>query len=708
MPDKSAPFEFDALRPFVSVTLHEIAQQATRGQKKGGTQQANERIASELEGSFDSLFDAFDIAVKNPYKISGRPDDRGIIKTRNENDLSLVGVWFKQIKAPPWLDAKEGPAKIRDTTNHILLLAIRCPYLAVLGTHERTRMLLSDGLERGDCGRKQLSFRAPVINQETLERAFVRGQTRAFWLSGLHTSVETKPDSKMLIGRDLRKALDPFSDQTFTYTSAISILPPQTLKRRPRNRYGESATSEQYTHDAFRVGARPEQRRVWTVPTKDFNHLLEELRVLFDTLSISYTSEIGEWGPHQEGFSILRKPIPITTLVGVENAFDVGLDLPLPVEPGNDVGVSSEPQRCRELWRAYGQLEVISTDNGPNRANFTARASFDGQPIMEFSVEPRNQADGSIAIHRSRVKYLVPETEHGITCFETIVEGHSGEVFTIHYDSGHVIRGCRLFDLGWQEVLFESWKWCFRSQHAAHIYCASKEKPIITGVSKRTKVPKRDTVLGWELTLGTDIGNPASLFEYVVVNAKELFRPNPDHEWHLCCDDGAGEVADFVYFEPRAGRLFLIHIKGAGNDNPTRGISVKAYEEVVSQAVKNLRYLDVHNLASLLDAGKQRPIGQTCFYRTTSGAPTGRSEILNDLQNFKGRLSDKRVVVFQPHVLKSAWKSAHESWLRDEKATPQNQINRFLQLRTLLADAEITCKKIGARFEVWSEDDTAA
>jgi len=70
------------------------------------------------------------------------------------------------------------------------------------------------------------------------------------------------------------------------------------------------------------------------------------------------------------------------------------------------------------------------------------------------------------------------------------------------------------------------------------------------------------------------------------------------------------------------------------------------------------------------------------------------------------RLLDKRVIVFPPHVRRSFWDDAHNSWLAGTKPTSKNQTNRFLQLRALLADAEITCRKIGAQFETWGEDDT--
>ena len=41
------------------------------------------------------------------------------------------------------------------------------------------------------------------VSFSRLERALVSGTTRTLWLSGIHRSVATKPDSKVLIGRDV-------------------------------------------------------------------------------------------------------------------------------------------------------------------------------------------------------------------------------------------------------------------------------------------------------------------------------------------------------------------------------------------------------------------------------------------------------------------------------------------------------------------------
>jgi hypothetical protein len=710
-----APFTVDALRPFVSVALHKIDPQES-GQRTGGD------LAEGLAAQFDNLFSDFDIRGENRFKISTANTDRGVIAPSNQEGISLTGVWFKRISAPAWLDARLGNPVVQDISNHIILVAIKLPYLAVLGTHSATADRLSKCLQQGYfCGTQWLGFITKRVSESELEQAFIRGRTRYFALSGLHASVETKPDSKNLSGRDLRKAIDPFADQTFTFTSVVSILPPLDAKRMPRHIFRDNR-QEEHAHYAFRVGVNPEERRVWTVQTENSGHLVEELCVLFDTLAIRTKGGItGEWGYNQEGFRYLGKAKMIGELSRARNPFDIGLDLPPPVEPGQGIVVSSELQRCQELWRAYGQLEVVHPVGEPEEedgqvldgapVSFLARLRYAGEPIAEYEVSPQSLPGEKIAIHIGNMRPLGKHDEFhpGVTCFETLCRD-DGAAITIRYDSGHVVRESRIFRLGWEDVVYEAWKWPFRSNRDGCEYRADREKPQKetnpANTDEPTNPPERGKEQGWEASLGENIQSPASLFEYVVAYAEELFKPGAGNDWHLCCDDGAGEVADFVYFEPDADRLYFIHVKAAKSREMSRKISVKAYEEVSSQAVKNLRYLEVPNLLKFLEDGKHLPIANACFYNTTAKPYGSRDKLLAALRGYKRRLLDRKVIVFQPHVRRLDWKAARKSWEDGVEATPRNQINRFLQLRTLLTDAEITCRKLGAHFESWGEDDT--
>ena len=74
-------------------------------------------------------------------------------------------------------------------------------------------------------------------------------------------------------------------------------------------------------------------------------------------------------------------------------------------------------------------------------------------------------------------------------------------------------------------------------------------------------------------------------------NRTRRFDWDPNKDQWLACDDGAMEIADFILFEAGPpGLIEVIHVKGAHSSSPNRGISVSAYEVVVGQAVKNLRF----------------------------------------------------------------------------------------------------------------------
>jgi hypothetical protein len=743
-----APFPFDAVRPFVSVTLHRIEVE----RRHEPPEKLTELLAEDLADKLDGLVESFDIDAENPLNLSTDEDDLGKIATWHGGDrlrVSLTGLWFKRQAAPAWLDAKLGPATVRNVANHILIVAVRVPYLAVLGTLDRARTLISDDLESGYLGAQELAFHAPVIDEETLARTYIRGKARVSWLAGLHKSIATKPDAKTLMGQDLREVFEPFADQTFTFTSVVSVLPPleEGRPREPLYAFAESQVSRDHARYAYRVGVAPEQRRVWTLSTKDFDHFVEELNLLFDTLDLASGKGFGDdYGRHQKGFKFLGHPLPASELSAAKHAFDVGLDLPPAVDPGNDIAIGSQIEQCRELWRAYGEIQLLEANE--DGADFRAAVLYAGERVIELSVQPRPHADGVEPVLAERRDL---DLHHdGTECFDTVYDDDRGATLTIRYDSGHVIRGSRLFHLGWQDVLFDSWRWAFRPVSGSQLYTATKEKPDTVkdddeGTAKRlVDLPDRKKGLGWEETLGLDVKSPASLFEYLVVHAESLFAPASGAEWHLCCDDGPGEVADFIYFEPTAGRLYLIHIKAAESrqdgDEPAkdgksrsgrpakdaksssgrpgkdghkkqRGLSVKAYEEVVSQATKNLRYLEVGNLAELLAKGAAAnyPIAKTSF-RNGKGPLGNRKAILQALRGYGRRPWEKKVIVFQPHVRKSVWDKALDKLLATPTPAagggfgPQSQINRLLQLRTLLADAEVSCRRIGARFEVWGED----
>jgi hypothetical protein len=183
------------------------------------------------------------------------------------------------------------------------------------------------------------------------------------------------------------------------------------------------------------------------------------------------------------------------------------------------------------------------------------------------------------------------------------------------------------------------------------------------------------------------IGTAGSLFCWIK-NCWNVNRDSGNSGW-LACDDGSGELADFIHLDEHQGTLSLIHIKGASTSSPTRGISVGAYEVVVSQAIKNLRHLDRFYLAEGLRLGLERNIGRLVWY---NGQITRRTAMLDALERV-GASHRRQIVILQPHTRPDTLES-----IRRTPSHPQQL--RLRQLDTLLLGTEASCRNLGATFTV--------
>ena len=99
------------------------------------------------------------------------------------------------------------------------------------------------------------------------------------------------------------------------------------------------------------------------------------------------------------------------------------------------------------------------------------------------------------------------------------------------------------------------------------------------------------------------IGPGCSLFDYILDDVPRLITPQGDL-WALC-DDGAGEVADFIFFDPRgvealferqaAGmRCFELFRNGGKGHSAGRALHRPA-DQVFANAERTLALRAVHN-----------------------------------------------------------------------------------------------------------------
>ena|SRR5271165_1435164 len=137
-----------------------------------------------------------------------------------------------------------GPDAPKDLEHHLVVLTARSLFLSVVATDKS----LGAKLARGRSGKEWSTLKRVLFSR--LERALVSGTTRALWLSGIHRSVATKPDSKVLIGPDVEASLDALGDQSYQYTST-RCEGPDTLP-------------------ASFVGVTPRMAKVWMGPSADW------------------------------------------------------------------------------------------------------------------------------------------------------------------------------------------------------------------------------------------------------------------------------------------------------------------------------------------------------------------------------------------------------------------------------------------------------
>ena len=163
----------------------------------------------------------------------------------------------------------------------------------------------------------------------------------------------------------------------------------------------------------------------------------------------------------------------------------------------------------------------------------------------------------------------------------------------------------------------------------------------------------------------------------------------------LYCDDGSGEIADFLHVHlPKNAtpRITALHVKGAHSTSPSREISVSAFEVVAGQAIKNLRQILAQTImAKVTDAIAKA--GAPRVWDTPWPAPSSlvaQAALQAALTNI-GSQCDYEVVIVQPHVRRTFYNANINS-------VPA------MKLRTLLFGALSMARSSGATLRVVIDD----
>jgi hypothetical protein len=396
------------------------------------------------------------------------------------------------------------------------------------------------------------------------------------------------------------------------------------------------------------VGVTPRRSSLWAGVTREWQDFRETVELLLRQLETVTQPQL--------------TPLPVLAVAAigasaVDGAFDVSLQPPelLADDPTIDQDTRAELER----WGLRSSLEILDVDG----ADFQARIYLDGEALgtLHFKVDLSNPQKVRWEVAGEATSTATAE-RHG----DALHHCRSIHWVKIRYDSGHTISDGAVFQVRFRDAQFPNFVWTDLTG-----FDPGREKPHPL----------------------SDIGNQRSLFDWI-----QRFWPNHDQSqtlpggW-LACDDGTMEIADFIHLDVEGNppSLSLIHVKGAYASSQ-RQISVSAYEVVVGQAVKNLRYLDRLALEEGLAAGIGRMVGRLIWHdrdRTT------RQEMIRALQDI-GTNYQRHVVVFQPHVTRTRHDSA--------RATASGtELMRLRQLDTLLLGADADAHALGARFSVLAD-----
>jgi hypothetical protein len=508
-----------------------------------------------------------------------------------------------------------GPGAPEDLENHLIVVIALSSLLSVVASDKS----LGNRLAQSSSSKEWSKLKRLASVQ--LEKALVSGKTRTLWLSGIHRSVAIKPDSKVLIGRDIEASLDALGDQTYQYTST-RCEGPTTLP-------------------ASFVGVTPRMAKVWLGPSADWEVFLANSRELLRLIETP--------GKKKE------QPYPILARAGgsltdVKEAFDVSFAAP---EYLHEVDIQLEAELEDFIQNATWSVEG---ENGPNcvlKVNLPAGS-------YELKIE--------LKIVNGKVQHSVKPVDADPTEeVKKIAEWcERPDVLKIFYDSVHTYSDGQIFEVKTRPIPFE-----LRGEDFSG-FDISLEKPRPAGASQGVDLSR--------------IGEPnePSLFTWVWRRWKK--------GW-LWCDDGSGEIADFIHLDSTRSVLSLIHVKAANSDSPQRGISVSAYEVVCSQALKNLRYTERRELEAPLKEKLMR--AESKIQRGwLNGKPLllGSTGLWKALRGIKYSDLRHRVLVVQPHVRKSS--------LPPDPSADTSSGRQARLLYTLLHGIDSDVRRYSAEFEV--------
>lgn len=470
------------------------------------------------------------------------------------------------------------------------------------------------------------------IKSDVLEAAFMRGDAKSLWLRSVQRRSTFRPDSKTLGGSYLQGALDPNEDNSFAMGSARCEMP----------------SEPGITLVKGSVGVTVRNSQVWLKDSSDF----PTYAATIDELLRLTEAELST--PRDfSAFPYLAQEV--FDLSDISGAYEV-----LPVHPD---GIPQASHGGDSSFEAALLLQeaVLEVCEGAKGNKFKLDVGLDGTSSGRLSLS-LNKVNGrfalDIGIDKSSSSPLAPALE----VRDALLESDLLEVF---FESGHKYSGGRVWKTNFTPFRFPRWTW-----KDFKYFTIAREKP--SGKSSSQEI--HDSI---------DRHGDNSLFAWVVNHWKE--------GW-LICDDGSGEAADFFHLS-NEDVLSIIHVKAASTAHPARRVRATDYEVVVSQASKNLLYMDRERLTDRLTRTTlTRPACWTHGVRVNDK----RQEFLQMLAASKAS-GRTEIVIVQPHLSESRF----DSVTKDEASGVINlDVLRLQLLEMLLKAARSSAVKYGADLRV--------
>ncbi|WP_448553288.1 hypothetical protein [Thalassotalea montiporae] len=565
-------------------------------------------------------------------------------------------------KKPSWLSSvpsqpdenndSKNPSEIssyENTENHLLVSIKLGSYWAFYASEDGVKhlireLLLDNETLKGNVSPLTIShLQALFVNEENL---------KVLWMNDIRGQYSFAPSSKTISGKGLADKLNPLFDQSYMMSA--------------------SRTDVKIKEKVLSIGVSPFKSVVWSRNCLDWETFENDVVRILDHINDKAAET-------EHPISALAYPIAELTDLDKAYAFSIVDKDSLDVEP-DDV--------------KYKLLEDIEE-------NFSyevdeSHCAFGQSKEVELKVKHKGDSCCCLLIKPLINKYKVTfnveikrvDKKEETSLFLQLFKNSNSSWLKCWYDSNHAIVGGMAFKTEFRDVDFTSFLWDNFERTGSNYFDLTKEKPLNPANEVDLNlIGTSDSLFCWVQNHWSgqwSHGNPKL--------PDGFFKTTGKPTGLLICDDGAGEVADFIHIEAYEGVLYtsFIHVKSAGK-SANRGLSVGVHDVVINQAIKNLVMCDRKDFIDIIrdrDGNNNKKCWENGNQRTFQQFESSVQTIMNNYTTKK-----TRVIVVQPHTPKT--KFHHK---------PIN--NRGKQLHTLLVAAESAIKTTGAEFYVVGFDDT--